>query len=764
MTRDQTARHQAAQVVAELALLASSLVGAAALSRMVAAPGVPWRVLATAAAGGTVALVGGRRWWPAPVAAAVPVAVVAVVATWVSAWGATTDGIPTARTWHAITMGLRSAHVVIATSNPPYRAVGGITLVAAITAGGAAVAARLLAGTSVGSPLAALAPPFALVGLSAFAVGGAVAVPMAALVVTATVLLAASGAPRSRELAGSAVAVGVGVAVLAAGNAWGGPFASYRPPPHPAGRGSTAGGASGGSGVVTSLALVASVDAVERSQPDVVVFDAFVAKPTYWQVAVLDTFNGTSWLPSAGVAALLRGTLPEPPAVDSAGQDVPSGSVALQAYGSRLLPVPPGTTAVSGLTGIEVTPFGTAVPTIPIRGDTYTTFTGSAPTTAGTPSSPPASPTSDLSLPPLPPEVSALAHQVTAGATSPADEAARLTAWFRSGRFTYTLVPPHVPRGSDPLVAFLTTTRSGSCQQFATAFAAMARTLGLPARVAVGFAPGTTIGSTTVVTGADAHAWPEVYLGPATGWTSFEPTPQLPGGATVPPSVRTGGALPPGGGIGPAVTTTLPPATTTTVTPPSTAQPPSTTTAPAVGGSRRAGTLASARTATPTILAVLTVLALVVVASGLELARRRRHRRRRSPEERIRRSWTRAERALAGAGWTRPPGEPPTAFAERLARATGAVAGRVMLPGELDAAGAAGDLAGALERATFAAGAATADDADRAEAAVTDLLVALRLPGTRAALRDAARTPEGSGQRGDDAVDARAGLSTAATR
>ncbi|MDA8283458.1 MAG: hypothetical protein M0Z42_09240, partial [Actinomycetota bacterium] len=95
---------------------------------------------------------------------------------------------------------------------------------------------------------------------------------------------------------------------------------------------------------------------------------------------------------------------------------------------------------------------------------------------------------------------------------------------------------------------------------------------------------------------------------------------------------------------------------------------------------------------------------------------------------------------------------------------TGAVAGRVMLPGELDAAGAVGELAGALERATFAAGAATADDADRAEAAVTDLLVALRLPGTRAALRDVAGSPEGSGQRGDDAGDARAGLSTASTR
>jgi transglutaminase-like putative cysteine protease len=750
-------RVRTAEGAAELALLASSLVGAAALARMVAAPGVPWAVLATAGAGGAVAVASGRRRWPAPVAAAVPVAVVAVVAVWVSTWRTTVAGVPTARTWHAVDTALRSAHDIIATSNPPYRAVSGIVLLAALTAGIAAVAARLLAGTTVTSPLLALAPPFALVGLSAFAVGGAVAVPMAALAVTGAVVLVAAGGAGRRELGAGSAAVGLAVAVLAAGSVWGGPFVGYRPPSHPAGHGGA--GGSGGSGVVTGLALVASVDAVERAQPDVVVFDAFVPQPTYWQVAALDRFDGTSWLPAPGVTALLRGTPPAPTGPPSPGRDAPTSTIVLRSYGSRILPVPPSTVTASGLTGIEVTPSGTVLPTTPTPGDTYTTFASATPTTPGTPAP---SPTSDLSLPPLPTVVSTLAHQVTAGATSPAGEAARLTAWFRSGRFAYTLTPPRIPRGTDPLVAFLTTTRAGSCQQFASAFAAMARTLGLQTRVAVGFAPGTTVGGTTVVTGADAHAWPEVYLGPTDGWISFEPTPQLPGGTTVPSGVRTGSSLGPGGGTGPA-TTTVPPTTTTTVAPPAT-QPVPATTVPGVGRSRSPGLASSGALGVPaTLLAVVAGAVLVVAAAALELARRRR-KRRRPPEERIAASWARAERALAATGWTRPPGEPPTAFASRLAQAAAQAVGSRppggVPDGMSDVQSAADDLAAALERAAYASGVPTTDDADRAEAALTDLLGTLREPGTRAALHAIAATRVG----GNAAARDRAGAAVTSSR
>ncbi|TMQ13596.1 MAG: transglutaminase domain-containing protein, partial [Candidatus Rokuibacteriota bacterium] len=71
------------------------------------------------------------------------------------------------------------------------------------------------------------------------------------------------------------------------------------------------------------------------------------------------------------------------------------------------------------------------------------------------------------------------------------------------------------------------------CVQFASSFTAMARAVGLPARVAVGYTPGRydSISGVYRVTSEDAHAWGEVWLA-GVGWTRFEPTPNsdLPGG------------------------------------------------------------------------------------------------------------------------------------------------------------------------------------------------------------------------------------------
>lgn len=51
----------------------------------------------------------------------------------------------------------------------------------------------------------------------------------------------------------------------------------------------------------------------------------------------------------------------------------------------------------------------------------------------------------------------------------------------------------------------------------------MLRSLGIPARMAVGFAQGERDGNDYVVRKLDAHAWPEVYF-PNVGWVEFEPT------------------------------------------------------------------------------------------------------------------------------------------------------------------------------------------------------------------------------------------------
>ena len=129
----------------------------------------------------------------------------------------------------------------------------------------------------------------------------------------------------------------------------------------------------------------------------------------------------------------------------------------------------------------------------------------------------------------LPPVVEDTALQVTAGARDPYEQAAALQRWFRStGGFTYSTDAPN-DGGTSAVVDFLTQ-KSGFCVQFASAMAVMARSLGIPARVAIGFLPGeeSSTGSDGVsswrISAQDAHAWPELYF-EGVGWTRFEPTP-----------------------------------------------------------------------------------------------------------------------------------------------------------------------------------------------------------------------------------------------
>ncbi|MDN5856281.1 MAG: DUF3488 and transglutaminase-like domain-containing protein, partial [Actinomycetia bacterium] len=130
--------------------------------------------------------------------------------------------------------------------------------------------------------------------------------------------------------------------------------------------------------------------------------------------------------------------------------------------------------------------------------------------------------------------VSSRARQITQGLDSPFEQAAALQEWFRrSGDFAYTLEPADSGNGMETIESFLTDEREGYCEQFASAMAMMARSLGIPARVAVGFLSGDRVDDTYIFRGTDMHAWPELYLD-GVGWVRFEPTPGQRTGA--PPS------------------------------------------------------------------------------------------------------------------------------------------------------------------------------------------------------------------------------------
>ena len=122
----------------------------------------------------------------------------------------------------------------------------------------------------------------------------------------------------------------------------------------------------------------------------------------------------------------------------------------------------------------------------------------------------------------FPSSVRDMAREVTAGTTSSYGAAIALQNWMR-GEFRYSLEIQE-GHGNNAIESFLRN-RVGYCEQFAGSYAAMMRSIGIPARVAVGFTSGTSDGAGRYsVRGRNAHAWPEVWFD-GIGWVPFEPTP-----------------------------------------------------------------------------------------------------------------------------------------------------------------------------------------------------------------------------------------------
>jgi transglutaminase-like putative cysteine protease len=124
----------------------------------------------------------------------------------------------------------------------------------------------------------------------------------------------------------------------------------------------------------------------------------------------------------------------------------------------------------------------------------------------------------------VPLAVRQIAEAWTQNASTPYRQVLAIQQHFvSSGDFHYSLdVRPRAD--ANALVDFLTRTRTGFCQQFAAAMAILVRELGIPARVVVGFRPGSQSGDTFTVSTEDAHSWVEVLF-PGYGWLPFEPTP-----------------------------------------------------------------------------------------------------------------------------------------------------------------------------------------------------------------------------------------------
>lgn len=266
----------------------------------------------------------------------------------------------------------------------------------------------------------------------------------------------------------------------------------------------------------------------------------------YLKVATLRDFTGRTWRP----ASTERGDRYEGSGLDiDADIDRQRGSttITIDNLRSPLLPTPyPATGSVSGLD--DPWRFQPAGMTLvkrdgDSRGETYTVDSVDIVPTAEQMRdlSSDAGPglRSYLELPrSVPAVIERTARQVTAGADSDYDRALALQKFFRDGDFRYSETAPaegdYDGNGLDVIAEFLSK-KAGYCVHFSSAMAVMARTLDMPSRIAVGYAPGTSgpveDGRRVFTnTSDDLHAWTEIYFEGA-GWVRFDPTTSI-GSAT----------------------------------------------------------------------------------------------------------------------------------------------------------------------------------------------------------------------------------------
>jgi len=277
----------------------------------------------------------------------------------------------------------------------------------------------------------------------------------------------------------------------------------------------------------------------------------------------------------------------------------------------------------------------------------------------------------------VPPVIAETAQAVAGNLPDPVAKAEALRDFFRDPSFVYD---PDVVLGDDAAaIDTFMRDRRGFCVQFATAYALMARSLDIPARIGVGFVPGTLdqASDAYVVTNQDAHAWPELYFTGA-GWaTPFDPTP--PGNGTLPGGSALPGELQPETTTETTPGTAAPPPTVPQASPTPTAGPGDSTpaTAPSDGGGVQIRPDRSTQDPEPLLPAfVLIALVLLLLLSPfvvvLAMKRRRRRQRRNDPDPvaAIAGAWQEALDTLADHRLTSSESDTPFETATRVAQGT----------------------------------------------------------------------------------------------
>ncbi|GAA1295516.1 transglutaminase domain-containing protein [Saccharothrix xinjiangensis] len=375
------------------------------------------------------------------------------------------------------------------------------------------------------APLVALLPALAVLGLSQ-----AYAAATGATAVLAALAFAACGAVLvARAVPWAAVALGAAGATALGAVSTGAPASlrdgQFAPPP------------------ATRVANPLGDLAARLADPDLPVFEYTSDEPVdRWSIAVLDDFDGVNWTPGGELRRLGVGLPP------GAAAPARRRSATVRPHGltGPWLPSQARPAEVTGVDPLVYPARGTLL--AERRPAEYELAWWEPETDAAALAGAAIDPAAEGGfggVGEVPAEVVALANDAVRGMRSSFQTALALERHLRE---EYRLVvdgTPPVGHGWPQLTRFLVHDKRGTSEQFAAAYVALARVLGIPARLVVGFA---APGSGSVVRNGDALAWPEVAVA-GVGWVALDPTGRTRGTAATSLSQATEearGQLPPG--------------------------------------------------------------------------------------------------------------------------------------------------------------------------------------------------------------------------
>lgn len=296
--------------------------------------------------------------------------------------------------------------------------------------------------------------------------------------------------------------------------------------PHPSG-----GTADIGIPVFAELALGQSLELGPPEQPALrITLSAPLPagrEPRYWRVRIFNRYTGDGWGSSARVADEPPVPFPDEPLPGTIIQQVDDLRPQREALAALADPLFADVPARA-----ERLRDGSLLALLPAREVARYRVISRIPDRATAPEgAQPGAPPPDmgpyLGLPGnLPARVGDLATAIAGEARGDEARALALEGYLRNLPYAYQVEP--LAGGADGVDQFLFSMRRGYCTYYASAMAVMARTLGIPSRVAVGYATGAydERAGIFLVREAEAHAWPELFI--AGRWTAFEPTPVRP--------------------------------------------------------------------------------------------------------------------------------------------------------------------------------------------------------------------------------------------